>query len=296
MLTSVFVITRILSNPVSNAFQKLLTNKSADPLFIIGATHALLTLVALPGLLCLLPIQVEPSFWPNVVLCVFLAVSGNMFLVQALRTTDLSIVGPINAYKSVIGLVLGIFLLHEVPTTMGLLGVLLILIGSFFVADKAAQQPRKSAFVLFFANRGVQWRLAALIFSAIEAVFLKKALLASSPMTTFLLWCLLGLPIAAFATALLLKGNVKAEFATLQRNKGSYIWLAVTTGLMQLTTLFTFGKLQVGYSLALFQISTIVSVFLGYKFFKEKNILRRICGSLIMIAGASCIIIFGTRR
>jgi drug/metabolite transporter (DMT)-like permease len=225
-----------------------------------------------------------------------LAVAGNMFLVQALKSTDLSIIGPINAYKSMIGLVLGVFLLAEIPTAMGLLGVVLILAGSFFVADKPVDQPRQSAFVQFFANRGVQWRFAALIFSAVEAVFLKKAVLASSPLTAFLMWCLLGLPIAALVVVVLLRGRTKNEWVVLARQKGTYAWLAVTTGLMQVSTLFAFGKLQVGYSLALFQMSSILSVFLGYTFFQETNIVRRLCGSLIMVLGASCIIVFGTRH
>jgi drug/metabolite transporter (DMT)-like permease len=83
---------------------------------------------------------------------------------------------------------------------------------------------------------------------------------------------------------------------TLARHKRTYAWLAVTTGLMQLSTLLTFGKMQVGYSLALFQTSTILSVFLGYKFFQETNIVRRLCGSLIMVVGAGCIIVFGARH
>lgn len=59
---------------------------------------------------------------------------------------------------------------------------------------------------------------------------------------------------------------------------------------MQLTTLFTFGKLQVGYSLALFQLSSLISVFLGYRYFQESNIRKRLAGSCIMIAGAALII------
>jgi drug/metabolite transporter (DMT)-like permease len=296
VLTCLFVLTRIIANPVSNVFQKKLTHHPADPLFIICVTHALLSLVALPCLLCLLPLPVTPAFWSNMIICALLAVAGNMFLVRALRSTDLSIIGPINAYKSIISLVLGIFLLQEIPTAMGLLGVVLILAGSFFVADQPVDQPRKNAFVQFFANRGVQWRFAALILSAVEAVFLKRALLASSPLTTFLMWCILGLPIAAAAVAVILKGRAKSECVTLARHKGTYAWLAATTGLMQLSTLLTFGKLQVGYSLALFQTSTILSVFLGYKFFQERNIVRRLSGSLIMVVGAGCIIVFGARH
>jgi drug/metabolite transporter (DMT)-like permease len=65
--------------------------------------------------------------------------------------------------------------------------------------------------------------------------------------------------------------------------------LAFTTGLMQLSTLLTFGKFPVGYSLALFQLSTLLSVLLGYRIFHEGHLARRLTGSLIMIGGALCI-------
>ena len=48
MLTALFVAARIIANPVSNVFQKQLTQRSANPIFIIGATHGLLTLATLP--------------------------------------------------------------------------------------------------------------------------------------------------------------------------------------------------------------------------------------------------------
>ena len=45
---------------------------------------------------------------------------------------------------------------------------------------------------------------------------------------------------------------------------------------MQLSTVLTFGKLQVGYSLALFQMSTLISVFFGYHYFQERQIRKRL--------------------
>jgi drug/metabolite transporter (DMT)-like permease len=296
MQTSLFVLTRILANPVSNVFQKKLTNQSADPLFIICTTHAFLTLASLPPLIFLLPLRTSEAFWINIIIATVLAVSGNMFLVFALKTTDLSVLGPVNAYKSIISLVLGIFLIQEIPTRMGLAGVLLILAGSFFVVDKNVNLPRRNPFVQFFQDRGIRFRFAALFLAAIESIYLKKALLASSPLTTFIFWSIIGLPLAAVIVACMLRGRVEKELVTLTRNRGTYVWLAVTTGLMQLSTLFTFGELQVGYSLALFQTSTIISVFLGYKVFQEKNIVERLCGSLIMVVGAVCIVVFGHQR
>jgi drug/metabolite transporter (DMT)-like permease len=69
-----------------------------------------------------------------------------------------------------------------------------------------------------------------------------------------------------------------------------YLWLALTTGIMQLATLFTFGRLQVGPSLALFQLSALISVFLGYRYFQEQHIRRRLLGAAVMVAGAGMIV------
>jgi len=295
MLTSLFVLTRIFSNPLSNVFQKKLSGNSADPLFIILVTHVILTLVSLPVLFFVLPLKLSVYFWGNILICALLAIAGNTLIVAALKSTDLSVLGPINAYKSIVSIILGIFMLGEFPTMMGVAGILLILFGSYFIMDRVPDQPQKNVFSQFFANKGIMLRFAALILSATEAIFLKKALLLSSPLITFIFWCILGMPIACIATASVLRGRILDEIVTLQQEKINFLLLATTTGLMQLSTLYTFGVLQVGYSLALFQTSTLLSVFFGYHFFDEKNIARRLFGSVVMVLGAVFIIVFGSR-
>ena len=294
MLTALFVVARIVANPVSNVFQKQLTQRSANPLFIIGATDALLTLAALPlFILGALPLHFSAGFWPNMITAASLAVGSNALLVYALQSTGLSVLGPINAYKSVISLVLGVFLLGEIPAPLGLAGVLLIVAGSYFVVDRDSKQPRANAFALFFRERGIQFRFAALALSATEAIFLKKALLLSSPLITFIFWSILGLPIAAAAIMLLVRPRLENDVMVLRNHWRTYMRLAATTGVMQLTSLLTFGKLQVGYSLALFQLSALISVFLGYRYFHEEQIRKRLVGSLIMAAGAALIVLRG---
>ena len=113
------------------------------------------------------------------VIAASLAVGSNVLLVYALQSTGLSVLGPINAYKSVISLVLGIFLLGEIPAPKGLAGVLLIVAGSYFVVDRDGKQSHTNAFASFFRERGIQFRFAALALSATEAIFLKRALLLS---------------------------------------------------------------------------------------------------------------------
>jgi drug/metabolite transporter (DMT)-like permease len=228
-------------------------------------------------------------------ICTVLAVVGNVLLVYALHGSALSVLGPINAYKSVLSLGLGIFLLGEVPTAFGAAGVFLVLGGSYFVVDRTPGQHYGNAFLHFFRDRGIQLRLAALVFSATEAVFLKRAILHASPMITFIFWSILALPVAAAAVAFLPRGTPRQEVHRFGQHWRMYVWLAFTTGLMQLATLLTFDKLQVGYSLALFQLSTLISVFLGYRYFAESNIRRRLIGSIIMVSGAVLIVVLGRR-
>ncbi len=293
MLISIFVLTRIFANPLSNVFQKKLTNHSSDPAFIILTTHTLLTLIALPLLISLLPLHLGGQFWLNMGISVLLAIGGNILIVAALKLTDLAVLGPINAYKSIVSLVLGLFLLGELPTVLGVIGILLILAGSYFVVDQAPSQPQPNFLPQIFVQRGVRLRLAALLLSAAEAIFLKKAVLLSSPLVTFLCWCILGAPVAALAVRWFMKTELKGEIATLRNRKRIFAALAITTGLMQLSTLYTFNVLQVGYSLALFQTSTLLSVLFGYQFFHEQKIARRLLGAGIMVGGAICIVVFG---
>jgi drug/metabolite transporter (DMT)-like permease len=225
---------------------------------------------------------------------VVLAVAGYVFLWYALRSTDLSVLGPINAYKAVLGLLLAVVLIGEVPTLFGLIGVALIVAGSFFVIDRVPGQAHRSAFRQFSREPGVQLRFAALICSATESVFLKRALLLSSTITAFLVWTALCFAVAAIAVVFF-RTRVAAEGTRLRGEWRTLLWLAASSGLMQLATLLTFGKLQVGYSLALFQLSTLVTVYLGHRYFQERNIRRRLLGSLVMVIGAMLIVTLGAQ-
>jgi len=289
-LTSfIAVAVRIFANPISNVSQKQLTQRSAHPVFIITVVFGALAAVCAVLWTTLGTIEVPPGVWTTMLIAAMLAVASNVLLVYALREADLSLLGPINAFKSVVSLVLGVFLIGERPTMAGVAGVLLIVAGSYFVIDKPASQPVGNAFVRFFSERGIQLRFAALFLSATEAIVLKRAIVASSPLAVFVLWSVLGLPIALTAAVAVLRNEFLAQVHLLRRSPGTYVFLAFTTGIMQLATVLTFRELQVGYSLALFQLSAIVSVVLGRRYFGEAHLRERLVGSALMAAGAAVI-------
>lgn len=296
MFTAAVVALRILANPLANVFQKRLVQGATHPLVVIGMTHALLTVIVLPFAARVEWYTLAPAFWSNMALCAVLAVAGNALLVAALHRSDLSLLGPINAYKAVLSLALATVVLGEVPNAFGTVGVLLIVVGSVLVVDRAPDQQRAHAVARLFGDRGVQLRLAALVCSATEAVFLKRAQAYGSSLTTFLAWVFLGIVPAALASALLLRRDLGVQLRRLRLEWRSCGALAVTTGVMQLTTLLAFRAMPVGYALALFQLSAVVSVLLGARYFAERSIRRRLAGSAVMVAGAALIVTLGAAR
>lgn len=283
------VAIRVLVNPLSNVFQKILTGRGVSPTVVVGATHALLALVSLP-LLAIEPPPGTSLFWSSMAVSAVLAVAGNILLVKAMQMTDLSILGPVNSYKAVVSLVPGIVLLNEVPSWEALAGVGLIVAGSYFIADRNEVGSKRGVFGRLFGSRGVQYRIAALVLSAIEAVYLKRALLASSALPTFAVWSVAGFILLLPFLVRLVAAKTDTGWRPLRQVVPSYLLLGITTGLMQFSTIVIFGGFQVAAALALFQTSALVSVLLGWRVFRELDVVRRFVGSAIMVAGAVLIV------
>jgi drug/metabolite transporter (DMT)-like permease len=90
--------------------------------------------------------------------------------------------------------------------------------------------------------------------------------------------------------------QITQQLRIVRGSVSKYGGLVTATGLMQLATVLTLRDLQVGYSLALFQLSAVISVLLGRRYFAESNIRERLVGSLIMAAGAALIVVLGHRN
>ncbi|HKG68494.1 MAG TPA: EamA family transporter [Segetibacter sp.] len=287
LFISIAVLLRVISNPLGNVFQKQLTGKGHHPLLVSFVTYLFLSVICI-GLAVYVRRQELPAeFWLYSFLAGVVGALGNGFLVKALEKGELSVLGPINSYKSVVGIIIAIFLLNEIPNLWGVLGILLIICGSYFVLDTT---EGRFGWALLKKTE-IQYRMWAMILTAIEAVFLKKIILASSTTIAFISWCWFG---AVFSFLLILTYKLKLKYEIRKvglSDFSKYVFLVCCIGTMQFTTNYAFDKMPVGYALSLFQLSIILSVFLGHKIFKEKDIRKKLIGSTIMIVGSIVIIL-----
>lgn len=279
-LTALFL--RVVSNPLANVFQKKICAENSS-LLCNFYTYFILGILCIPFAFQVNWAILPKEFWIYAIIAGFLCSVGNACLVKALQIGELSVLGPINSYKCIVGMFVAIIVLHEIPSFVGVLGMVLIIWGSWFVFD-----TQKEGFSLELLKRkDIILRFTALFLMGIEAVFLKKVILLSSPVISFMLWCWAG---AFFAFWLIFCFRKKFELIK-KSDIQKYVIVCSMLATMQLTTNFVFKHIEVGYALALFQLSTLVNLWFGYKFFHETDMKKKLIGTLIMIVGSVIVIL-----
>lgn len=267
------VLSRIVSNSFLNVFQKLLTNNGNKPSVVNFYTYLGLSILSC-FLIPYLNLIFSADLITNFIIMGILGALGNYYIIKALSIGELSSLAPINSYKPVVAMIIAFIYLKEIPSFFAILGILLIIAGTY---------------ILHFSGEGynmtaVFYRILALIFSGSEAVFIKKIILLTNIPTSFSLWAISGL---IFSLIFVLASKHTPKIPQIKY----LVLLVLSVGIMQYSTNYVFSKINVSYALALFQLSTLLSVFLGINIFKENGLKQKIIASLIMISGAIVIIL-----
>ncbi|HEC60387.1 hypothetical protein LCGC14_0907490 [marine sediment metagenome] len=279
------VFGRLVFSSFSNVFQKKLAQQGLHPFFIVMASYLILSIICLPLLWMLNPTELSLSFWINIFFAALFDMAGTLFLVMSLSKTDLSVFGPLNAYKVVISMFLAMIFLGEIPSLQGFIGVGIIVLGSYFLFP-VASNINSNRLLQLLSDKGVQYRFLSIVLFSIGTLPLKQAVVLGDALATTVFWCLIGLPLAIIANRLFLKDNFKHDIALSKNNLSQFIYLGSLIFLMQYMTMIVFSQLFIAYSLALFQLAMVLQVFLGYRIFNEKHLLRRLAASAVMIVGS----------
>ena len=173
LLTLLAVFARIFSNAYSNVVQKQLTSHGEPSLKVNCFSYIALSAVMIPCLPFLELEKLGAAFWAPMTASGILAAVGNACLIKAVNCGELSVLGPLNSYKVIVSMIVAFFLIGEIPGLWGIIGILLILAGSFAVMQK---KQGESFSVKLFLRPDIQFRFYAIFCTATEAVFLKKTI------------------------------------------------------------------------------------------------------------------------
>lgn len=251
---------------------------------------------ACAGLICLalLPFiqvpQLDAAFWWAWGLSLPLMVVALYFQYSAIRLSPLSLTMPYLSFTPAFVILTGFLLLEEVLNAWGLLGVLSIAAGGYVLhLDPGSGRGLTDPIRAVFREPG-SWRMlvTAIIFS-LTGVFGRMGVLHSSPLF-FGLTMLPALGALFVITGIVLR---QARLSSLWKKPQAAALAGLCVALEIICHHFAIALTKSAYMLAVKRLNTLISVIYGGVVFKEKNMLVRLSGTLLMFLGVAMIGLLG---
>lgn len=232
-----------------------------------------------------------PSIGKNFLLA--LAISGTLNAIttvlcfKALKMADISETIPLLSFTPLFMLVFSPLILKELPGTAGITGIILIVLGSYYLnleKEKGLLFPIRA---LFTKTSSLFILLVAFLWS-ITSVYDKMGVLNSSP----LFWIVtINLYISALTFIFFLITERSIE--KLKKQSWNILGATVLAAISSVCQMTAIKLIPAAYVIAIKRSNGILSVILGKLFFKEKNFQNRLAGAIIMAVGMIIIIFFG---
>ncbi|MGB8698683.1 MAG: EamA family transporter [Thermosynechococcaceae cyanobacterium] len=204
-----------------------------------------------------------------------------LFYIQALNSGDLSLTVPVVALTPLFLLVTAPWLVGEYPTGADIVGVILIVAGSYVLNLNQKQNGYLAPFRAMIEQPGPRSMLIVAFLWSLTSNFDKIGVLNSTP--TF--WVIALFSFVAIALLPIIAVKSHRPLAQLQTH---YPSLLLIGGLSSLTVLLQMQAIQIGLVtrvIAIKRMSALLGVLWGYLFFKETGIQERFLGTILMIAG-----------
>jgi drug/metabolite transporter (DMT)-like permease len=251
---------------------------------------------------------IGPDFLSAAVATTLLNILGTTLTFRALSSSDISLSIPMLSFTPLFLVGTAALLLGEYPSLIGVVGILVIVSGSYVLNTSAEHEKITDPFRVMISHPGVLGMLVVAFLYAVAINFDKMVVLNSDPYfgSGFVI-LLLGLSFAILAALerygllpALLRSTALAEGSKLPReNSASYRYLmgaGILTGVLitiEAVTINTAYLIQiVPYVIALKRMSIILVVAYGTIVFREKEIVRRFAGAGMMVLGAVLILAF----
>lgn len=261
--------------------------KSFDSLVISWAWVAYSLIILIPVLLLNGIPALNGIFWLAFSARTVLDVIAVILYVNALKHTDLSLSLPMLALTPLFLLFTGLAINHEFPKPFGLIGVGLIVLGTYllnFKKNEKFYQP----FLAIYQNKGTFMMFLVAIIWGLTGSLHKLAILHSDP---YFYTAFGALVLAIIFTPLAILSN-KQDFMKALRPESlpKIVPVGILEGVTVLTQMIGQSIALTVFIISLKRTSIIFSSIMGWLFFKEP-IKQRIIPICLMVAGVILILL-----
>lgn len=281
-----------MSFSLSGSAKKELSNRGYHQFAVIwGPVVTCLPLLTIFFLVKGFPSVDWSSTLPILIAIMPLMIATEFLWVWGITAGDYSLAVPFASFGPVFGLILGFAVFGEVPATVAMVGLVLVIVGAYLMNAQAALQKGLSIFAPFteiLRSPGPRWILLnALVFSAVGTM--QKA---GAQHSTPLFFSYLTLA----AEFLILTAMIAKKGFGIIRVARKDLWLVAANGLTWtigfICIYLSFSYTLVAYALGVEQSAILFSVLWGYLFFKEKGFLTRIRAAALMFVGVVLIVLY----
>jgi len=250
--------------------------------FVFSTPLFILVIVLMP-----LP-ELKPGFWPLMAITAPLTTVGIFFNLNAFRLAPISLTMPMLSFTPAFAVITGLLFLGEMPSPIGLVGILLIISGSYIINMNCRNDGITGPFKAILRERGTRYMLFAALLYGICSVLGKMMVLRSSAVFTgSSIFVAIGFFV--IITSLITgrastKALLSSPLATLLA--GIMIFLEI------LCHNVAISLIDAAYMISIKRLNGIFGVLFGWLFFKEDNIGSRLAAAALMSAGAIMIVLF----
>lgn len=230
--------------------------------------------------------KLGPNFWWSAISASITGTIGMLLYTKGIKSSDLSITVPMIAFTPLFLLVTSPIILGEFPSHLGLVGVILIVLGSYILNIKEKSKGYLAPMKALLKEKGPRYALIAAFIWGIGTNFDKIGIQNSSVMFYLFSTSIIG----AVIIVILMKNRVNSIQKISKNTKKIVPVFAFGT----LSTTFHMMALKlaiVPYVISVKRTGIIFTVLIGYFFFKEKGIRERLTGTIIMFIGILLIVL-----
>lgn len=217
-------------------------------------------------------------------------VTATVFYMKAIKTSDLSIISPISGLSPVLVLMSSSLIVGEVPSVLGLIGVMTTTVGIYVLKIHEASSGFSEPFRAVFREPGAKFMIAMLLIYAVTAPVDKIGVQASSPVFYTLV---LHLGQLTFLTPIMIYKNDDWK-ASIRENRREITAIGGLSGISSIAQMTALTYTLVVYVISIKRSGILLSVLAGHFIYGEKNIKERVSGSLIILLGLVLIALTGT--
>jgi uncharacterized membrane protein len=205
----------------------------------------------------------------------------SILYMKAIKHSDLSLTIPMITFTPLFLLITSPLIVHEFPNIYGLIGIILIVFGSYILNLKERHRGYFAPFKALIKENGPKLMLLVAFIWSITSNIDKIGVKNSSPIfwavANAIFWAI------TLSTIMLIKSRKSIKYVPV--NLKVLIPIGIFEGLAAVTQMTAINLTLVAYVISIKRTSAIISVLSGYFIFKEKGIRERLIGVIIMVAG-----------